>query len=166
VPAAGFAFCSVSATGARGIVAGRAKAFFWEGFEHDLHVENSSNIVVDGHNFDRNPRYAVNGFLGAENNGILIRNSSEVGLTGHGVSGGLRRPAAVQVLECRRILINSNSILDGDRSGLLLPKVSDSILNGNMVSDDRAPDVRSPAVPISVAGGSGDRIGTNLIREK
>ncbi len=127
-------------------------------------MENSANIVVAGNNFDRNPRYAVNGFLGAENNGIRIRNSSEVSLTGNVVSGVLRRPAAVQVLECSRILINS--ILDSDGSGLLLQNVSDSILNGNMVSDDRAPDVRSPANPISVAGGSGNLIGTNLIREK
>ncbi len=139
---------------------------FWEGFEHDLHVENSANIVVAGNNFDRNPRYAVNGFLGAENNGILIRNSSEVSLTGNVVSGVLRKPAAVQMLECRRILINSNSILDSDGSGLLLQNVSDSILNGNLISDDRAPDVRSHAAPISIAGGSGNLVGTNLIREK
>jgi parallel beta-helix repeat protein len=129
-------------------------------------VENFANIVVAGNNFDRNPRYAVNGFAGAENNGIRIRNSSEVSLTGNVVSGVLRKPAAVQVLECSRILINSNSIVDSDGSGLLLQNVSDSILNGNMVSDDRAPDVRSPAAPISVAGGSENLIGTNLIREK
>jgi hypothetical protein len=139
---------------------------FWEGFEHDLHVEDSSSIVVSGNNFDRNPRYAVNGFLGAENNGILIRNSSEVSLTGNVVSGALRKPAAVQVLDSRRVLINSNSILDSDGSGLWLGNVSDSMVQGNLIRDDRAPEARSAAAPITVSGGSGNLIGVNLLREK
>lgn len=139
---------------------------FWEGFEHDLHVEDSTHIVVSGNNFDRNPRYAVNGFLGAENNGILIRNSSEVSLTGNIVSGALRKLAAVQVFDSRRVLINSNSILDSDGSGLWLENVSDSIVQGNLVRDDRAPETRSAVAPITVGGGSGNLVGGNLVREK
>ncbi len=139
---------------------------FWEGFGHDLLVEHCSNVVVSGNNFDRNPRYAVNGFLGVENNGILIQGSSDVSLTGNVVSGVLRKPAAVQVLESRRILINSNSILDSDGSGLLLRDVSDSMVSGNIVRDDRAADVRGHSVSIGVSGGSGNFVGGNLTREK
>jgi hypothetical protein len=139
---------------------------FWEGFEHDIHVENSSNIVIVGNNFDRNPRYAVNGFLGAENNGILVRNSSEVSFTGNVVSGVLRKPAAVQVLDSRRILMNSNSILDSDGSGLWLGNVSDSMVQGNIVRDDRPSETRSMAPGIAVVGGSSNLIGSNLLQDK
>jgi polygalacturonase len=139
---------------------------FWEGFAHDLYVQRCSNVVVSGNNFDRNPRYAVNGTLGVENNGILIEDSSDVSLTGNVVSGVLRKPAAVQVLDSRRILINSNSILDSDGSGLLLRAVSDSMISGNLVRDDRTPDLRSRSAAIEVTGGSGNLVGGNLTREK
>lgn len=155
---------NVEIQGARGVtVTGNT---FWEGFEHDLHVENSSRIVVTGNNFDRNPRYAVNGFLGLENNGVVVRNSSEVSFTGNIVSGVLRKAAAVQVQDSRRILINSNSILDSDGSGLLLRNVADSMVNGNIIRDDRAPEMRTKEAALSVVGGSGNMVGTNLIREK
>lgn len=139
---------------------------FWEGFVHDLHVQRCSNVVVSGNNFDRNPRYAVNGTLGAENNGILIEDSSDVSLTGNVLSGVLRKPAAVQVFDSRRILINGNSILDSDGNGLLFRDVSDSMVSGNIVRDDRVPDLRSSSAPVELKGGSGNLVGGNLTREK
>jgi Pectate lyase superfamily protein/Right handed beta helix region len=139
---------------------------FWEGFEHDLSVEKSSRVVVSGNNFDRNPRYAVNGFLGAEHNGILLRDCSEVSLTGNVISGVLRETAAVQILDCRRILFNSNSIFDSDGSGLLLRNVTDSVVNGNLVRDDRPLEVRSTAAGIAVVGGSANLVGANLLQKK
>ncbi len=87
-------------------------------------------------------------------------------LTGNVVSGVLRKPAAVQVLDSRRILINGNSILDSDGSGLVLRDVSDSLVSGNIVRDDRAAEVRSRSVSIEVNGGSGNFVGGNLTREK
>ena len=139
---------------------------FWEGFEHDLSVEKSSRIVVSGNNFDRNPRYAVNGFQGAEHNGILLRDCSEVSLTGNVISGVLRKAAAVQILDCRRILFNSNTIIDSDGSGLLLRNVTHSVVNGNLVRDDRPLEARSAAPGIAVVGGSANLIGANLLQDK
>jgi hypothetical protein len=139
---------------------------FWEGFEHDLSVEKSSRIVVSGNNFDRNPRYAVNGFQGAEHNGILLRDCSEVSLTGNVISGVLREAAAVQILDCRRILFNSNSIFDSDGSGLLLRNVTHSVVSGNLVRDDRPLETRSAAPGIGVVGGSANLIEANLLQDK
>lgn len=139
---------------------------FWEGFEHDLSVEKSSRIVVSGNSFDRNPRYAVNGFQGAEHNGILIRDCSEANFTGNVISGVRMEAAAVQILNSRRILFNSNSILDSDGSGLLLRNVTHSVVNGNLIRDDRPLAVRSAAPGIAVVGGSANLIGSNLLQDK
>lgn len=136
---------------------------FWEGFDHDLIVEDSENIVVSGNNFDRNPRYLVNGFDGAENNGLVFRRCSACSLTGNLILGVWRKPAAVEVSESSRFNIASNTILDSDGSGLLLEKVSQSMVTGNIIRDDRPEDKRSKEKPLKIAGGTDNLIGSNLL---
>jgi hypothetical protein len=74
--------------------------------------------------------------------------------------------AAVQILDSRRILFNSNSILDSDGSGLLLRNVTHSVVNGNLIRDDRPLAVRSAAPGIAVVGGSANLIESNLLQDK
>jgi hypothetical protein len=60
---------------------------FWEGFQHDLLVEDSENIVVTGNNFDRNPRYLVNGNDNAEKNGLVFLRCADCILSSNVISG-------------------------------------------------------------------------------
>jgi hypothetical protein len=85
---------------------------FWEGFEHDLLVEDSMNVVVTGNNFDRNPRYLVNGFNLAEQNGVVFRRTDDSAFTGNIVSGVRRHPAAVDWSEPAAQVLTA---LDGGR---------------------------------------------------
>lgn len=134
---------------------------FWEGFAQDLLVEDSQNIVVTGNNFDRNPRYLVNGFDLAEQNGVVFRRTDDSAFTGNLVSGVRRHPAAVRFEGGSRLRVQDNSLLDSDGEGLALRDVSDSIVSGNLVRDGRK-DRAGAAPGISEQGGSGNLVQGNL----
>jgi hypothetical protein len=134
---------------------------FWEGFEHDLLVEDSMNIVVTGNNFDRNPRYLVNGFNLAEQNGIVFRRTDDSAFAGNLVSGVRRHPAAVRFEGGKRLRVQDNSILDSDGEGIVLRDVADSIVTGNLVRDGRKG--RLGAAPsINEQGCTGNLVQGNL----
>ncbi len=116
---------------------------FWEGFQQDLIITQSSYVVVSGNNFDRNPRYLINGFQGAEKNGVVFRDCEDCSFSNNILGGVLKKRAAVDVESCRRLRITNNSILDSDGAALRLEKVTASIITGNLLRDDRATDVRS-----------------------
>jgi hypothetical protein len=60
---------------------------FWEGFEHDLLIEKSSSVVVGPNDFDRNPRYVVNGNWAKDKNGLTFRDCQDCKLSGLLVKG-------------------------------------------------------------------------------
>ena len=134
---------------------------FWEGFEHDLLVEDSMNIVVTGNNFDRNPRYLVNGFNLAEQNGIVFRRTDDAAFTGNLVSGVRRHPAAVRFEGGKRLRVQDNSILDSDGEGISLRDVADSIISSNLVRDGRK-DRAGAAPGISEQDSTGNLVQGNL----
>ena len=127
---------------------------FWEGFAHDLLVEDSANLVISGNNFDRNPRYLVNGNGLAEKNGILLRRVEDSSFSGNLVVGVHGKEAAVDIEDSSRLRITNNSILDSDGHALRLTRVSRSIATGNLLRDDRAADQRSRSPALSVREGS------------
>jgi hypothetical protein len=116
---------------------------FWEGFEHDLVVEDSSNVVVSANNFDRNPRYLVNGNNLVEKNGVVLRRLADSGFSDNLVSGVHGHEAAVDVTDCSRLRIANNSILDSDGTALRLTRLTRSIVSGNLLRDDRPNGQRS-----------------------
>jgi Periplasmic copper-binding protein (NosD)/Pectate lyase superfamily protein len=139
---------------------------FWEGFQHDLLIEHSSHIVVSGNNFDRNPRYIVNGSQGAEHNGLIFRHCSETTLNANTISGALENVAALEVSDSRRMIISNNSILDSDGAGLFLKNVSDSLITSNLIRDDRSPGTGTRGNGLRVEEGTGNVLGTNLVKDR
>jgi hypothetical protein len=131
---------------------------FWEGFTHDLLVEDSQNIVVTGNNFDRNPRYLVNGNGLAEKNGVVLRRVADSSFSGNVVVGVHGQEAAVDIEDGTRLRITDNSILDSDGHALRLTRLSRSLVTGNLLRDDRPADKRSLAPLLSVREGTGNRI--------
>ncbi len=136
---------------------------FWEGFQHDLLIESSSHIVVANNNFDRNPRYAVNGFNAAENNGIVIRDCAESSIQGNIISGVMRKRAALDISNGSRLNIAHNTVLDSDGIGVLLENVSNSLFSDNLIRDDRSNDMRSKEPSLKITGGANNLIGANLL---
>jgi hypothetical protein len=110
---------------------------FWEGFEHDMLVTDSTNVVVTGNNFDRNPRYLINGFEGAEKNGLMFQRCGDCIISDNLISGVWKKRAALDIEDSRRLHVTGNSILDSDGVALRLEKVTASIITGNLLRDDR-----------------------------
>ena len=109
---------------------------FWEGFDHDLLVENSSNIAVTGNVFDRNPRYAL-WQKEAPKQGLVFRGSADCTLSGIHINGVRGHEAVLHVKDSRRFLITGCSILDSDGISILLENVKQSRVGMNLISDDR-----------------------------
>ena len=139
---------------------------FWEGFQHDLLVEDSENIVVTGNNFDRNPRYLVNGFDNAEKNGLVFLRCADCILSSNIISGVWKKRAAVDIESGNRLQISNNSVLDSDGAGMRLEKVTNSMISGNIIRDDRSADKRSKEPSLVFIGGKANVIGQNVIGNK
>jgi hypothetical protein len=136
---------------------------FWEGFEQDLLVENCEHLVISNNNFDRNPRYAVNGFKDAENNGIRLTGCVDSSFTGNIISGVWRQRAAVDVTGGSRLIITSNHILDSDGVGLRLEGVKQSLITQNIIRDDRSAELRSKEPSLKIIQGNENQISDNLL---
>lgn len=136
---------------------------FWEGFEHDLLVERSSNVVIGHNNFDRNPRYLVNGFDNAEKNGLLFLECNDCVLSANMISGVWKKLGAVQFINCNRCNIAGNSILDSDGVGLLLKKTQNTLVTGNLIRDDRELPTRSKSPSLELIESEGNVVGPNVL---
>ena len=139
---------------------------FWEGFQHDLVVEDSGNVVVTGNNFDRNPRYLVNGNDNAEKNGIVFLRCEDSIFNNNVVSGVWKQRAAVDIEACNRLQICHNSVLDSDGVGMRLEQVTNSLITGNLIQDDRDKELRSKEPSLSIVGGKRNLIEQNMLGNK
>lgn len=136
---------------------------FWEGFDQDLLAENSEHLVISNNNFDRNPRYAVNGFKDTENNGIRLIQCSDSSLMGNVISGVWRQRAAVDIVGGSRLMIVQNHVLDSDGIGLRLEDVNHSLIMQNMIRDDRPEEKRSQKPSLLALKGTGNQISSNML---
>ncbi len=124
---------------------------FWEGFEHDLLVEDSQAVVVGPNDFDRNPRYVVNGNWAKDLNGLTFRRSSDCKLSGFLVNGVWKKDAAVVLEQCDRFTLTDVSVLDCDGIGLLLKDCTRTRVSDCVVRDDRAE--KKATLSLKVEGG-------------
>ena len=133
---------------------------FWMGYEHDLLVEDCSNIVIGSNNLDRNPRYDY-GDTRKANNGVVIRNTEDSTISGLHINGAWRKEAGLQVVNCRRMNITGCTVLNCDNVGILLEDVHDSLVAHCLVRDSRP---GATMKSLQVVGGSGNSIDANLLK--
>jgi hypothetical protein len=133
---------------------------FGSAHEHDLLVEESSNVAIGTNTFDRNPRYFT-GKDAAAHGGLLFQKSRDCTLTGLHVNGVRGEPAAIALEQCDGFQISNSTVVDSDGAGFLLTEVSRSRVTGCTVRDGRAE--RKPAASLKVNGGKGNWISQNLL---
>ena len=128
---------------------------FWKGYEHDLLVVGSSNIVVGPNTLDRNPDYQP----ADSANGILFEGSRDSTIQGAHLNGSLAADGALVLRRCDNINISGVQILDARSPGLRLEdsrdvRFSDSVIR--LAKGDAGPAV-------TASGGGGNRLLDNRI---
>jgi hypothetical protein len=108
----------------------------WKGYDHNLVVTDSKNIVLSGNVFDRNPRYHYGDGAQAKL-GLLFKNCQDATLTGNHIYGVIDQEAALVIRSCQRFNITGCSILDYGRKGILLDQVVNSRVTDCLIRDDR-----------------------------
>jgi len=134
---------------------------FWEGFEHDLLIEDSQAIVVGPNDFDRNPRYVVNGNWSKDLNGLTFRNCADCKLSGFLVKGVWKKPAAVSLEKCDRCTLSDLSILDSDGIGLWMKDCTRCRVSECLVRDDRAE--KAATLSLKIEGGKDNWVKGNIL---
>jgi uncharacterized protein YjbI with pentapeptide repeats len=132
---------------------------FWKGVQHNLRVEQSSNIVVGPNVMDRNPEYQEQKDA---DEGVVLRNCHDCTITGLHLSGVRRAKAGLILENCRRLNLTGCTILDCDHAGVLMKDVSHSRLSDCLIRSN-LPDAE-PWVPVIVSGGSGNMLVDNLLQ--
>lgn len=131
----------------------------WQGYRHNLLIEDCTAVVLGANNLDRNPRYDYGNTQDA-NNSVIFRGCRDCNIAGLLVTNVWRDPAGVTLENCRRCNITDCTILDCDQVGLLVKNCQLCRISDCIVRDDREGKT-SQAVVIS--GGKAIVVTGNLL---
>jgi len=135
----------------------------WQGYTHDLLVEDSSSIVIGTNVSDRNPRYHYSDGARA-NGGMVFRNCRQVALTGLQINNVWRKEGGLILEQCRNFNISGCVILDCDGCGILMDDVQDTVVSACTVGDTR--DRTDKAAALVLKKGKDNLITNNLLTGK
>lgn len=147
--------CNIHLQFARGVtITGNV---FWEGYEHNLLCENSTDLVIGPNLFDRNPDY--NAQDSGSTNAIVFRNCRDCTLTGLHVHANRGTAAAVLLDHCQWFNLTGCSVFDSDGVGIWLDRCAHSRVSDCLIRDDR----RDDAVLLRLSGGENVHESNNLV---
>ena len=136
---------NIHLSGARGVtITGNT---FWQGYAHNLLVEDSSQIVLGANLMERNPMY---GYTDEAKNNVVFKNCRDCTISGLQLHNVQDSEAGMTLTDCRRMHVTGNTILDCDKIGVLLTNVTDCRIAENVIRDDRR---EGESVPIKAVGG-------------
>ena len=139
---------NIHLVGARGVtITGNT---FWQGYAHNLLVEDSLQVVVGANMMERNPLY---GYTSEGSNQVIFRGCKDCTIQGLHVHQVLDAEAGVTFDKCDRIHFTGNTILDCDKLALLIKDTTRSRFFGNMYRDDR-PESKPGKRLVEVLGGT------------
>jgi len=107
---------------------------FWQGYEHNLLVEDSSHVVVGPNAMERNPLY---GYTSEGKDGVVFRGCRDSTITGLHLHNVIDSPAGIVMEKCERMHVTGCTILDCDNAGVLLKECGYVSYDALMVSDRR-----------------------------
>jgi len=125
---------------------------FWQGYAHNLLVEDSQQIVLGANMLERNPLYA---YTSEASNKIVFKNCRDTTITGLHVHRVIEAEAGVVLEKCQRVHMTGCTILDCDNAALAVRDCTNSRIAGNLLRDDR-PESKPGAKLLQVTGGTGN----------
>jgi len=131
---------------------------FWKGYQYDLRIEDSRNVVVGPNVFDRNPNYWD---PDGGNNALLFRNCQDATLNGLNINGATGTEAGLVLEDCHRVNVTNCTIVDCAGGGLLLRNVSGSRISDCLIRND-LPE-KDSWLPVKILGGQDNMVVDNLL---
>lgn len=132
----------------------------WTGYDYNLRIVNSANVVIGPNVLGRNPKYRDEE---KADNRVELINCQDVTVTGLHVHAVRRAEAGVVLRGCRRVNLTGASILDCDATGLLLEEVRLSRVSDCLIrNDSEGAEAAAGRAPLRVVGGRGNMIVDNL----
>ena len=142
---------NIELRGARGVtIVGNT---FWQGYEHNLFVEDCSHVVVGSNVMERNPLY---GYTVEAKNGVVFRGCRDCSINGLHLHNVRECDAGLILDNCQRLHVSNCTLLDCENAGLLLNNVRDSRIADCFIRDDRDP--LHPSTPIRAIAGGGTKL--------
>ncbi len=143
---------NIHLVGARGVtITGNT---FWQGYAHNLLIEDSQQIVIGANMLERNPLY---GYTSEASNKVIFKGCRDCTIHGLHVHRVIGAEAGVAIEKCDRMHVTGCTILDCDNAALLVKDTTNSRMSGNLIRDDR-PEAKAGAKLVQVVGGSGNQI--------
>ena len=141
---------NIHLSGARGVtITGNT---FWQGYAHNLLIEDSQQVVLGANMLERNPLY---GYTSEASNKVVFKGCRDCTIQGLHVHNVLGAEAGVVLDQCQRMHLTGCTILDCENSALLVKDTTNSRITNNLIRDDR--DGGKADVPlVKVTGGSGN----------
>jgi hypothetical protein len=133
---------NIHLVGARGVtIVGNT---FWQGYAHNLLVEDSLQVVVGANMMERNPLY---GYTDEGKNGVVFRSCQDCTISGLHLHHVIDSEAGLVIDGCKRMHLVGCTILDCDKVGLLVRSSDYVVWDGLFIRDDR-PDASSAPLRI------------------
>jgi len=131
---------------------------FWQGYKHNLDVQNCTQLVIGNNAMERNPLY---GYTSEANNTVVFKNCNDCTINGLHLHHTIGDEGGLLLQDCRRINLTNCTLLDCQGSGLVLKNVADSRISDCLIRDDLKPESRSAAMVLT--GGKGNMIVDNRL---
>jgi hypothetical protein len=125
---------------------------FWQGYAHNLLVEESISVAVGPNMMERNPLYA---YTAEGKNAVVFRGCKDCTIHGLHLHNVIESEAGMLLDKCERMHVTGCTILDCDSAGLLVKDCVRTRVRDNFVRDDRP---ESQSAPLKIIGGTGNEI--------
>jgi hypothetical protein len=122
---------------------------FWQGYEHNLLVEDSQHVIVGPNMMERNPLY---GYTAEGKNNVIFRGCTDCTLQGLHLHNVINSEAGLTFEKCNRMHVVGCTILDCDNVGILARACQDIHYDNILISDIR-PGATSVRIKNVDAGG-------------
>ncbi|HEY2414511.1 MAG TPA: right-handed parallel beta-helix repeat-containing protein [Pirellulaceae bacterium] len=107
---------------------------FWQGYEHNLLVENSSHVIVGPNMMERNPLYS---YTSEGKCNVVFRDCRDCTINGLHLHNVIDSEAGLTIEKCQRMHVVGCTILDCDNVGLLVKASNDIHWDASIISDSR-----------------------------
>lgn len=125
---------------------------FWQGYEHNILVENSSHVLVGPNMLERNPLY---GYTAEGKNGVIFRDCRDCTIQGMHLHNVIDCEAGLLLEKCERIHVDGCTILDCDNVGLLMKNCRHCRIGSCVIRDERP---GATSIPIKGIGNVGNSV--------